>query len=509
MTSLPSRYRRTLLTNYAVVGVQAVTTVIMTPVLVHGLGKTGYGVWSLALSFVLYLELLEFGFAKSTTRAVAHYEALGDRDAARRTITTSVVMLGAPALVALAGGLVLAVAFPALFDLEPAQADVARIICVLFAVDLALSIPSDTYGATLAGLHRFDLLNATLIATTVSQAVAWWVVLEMGGGLVALAGVTVALGLAGQLARVLVACRLIGDLLPSRRRFDRRMVKPLAGASIWFFVIDFAQVVVSRIDTVVVGLVVGVPEAAVYAVAQKLSLLAERVVRPATVNFFPQSAALSARAEAGALQAAVTAGTRISLGIAWPLCLTLALLAEPAIRAWVGSEFSDAAPVVVFLVAAVAVKAVTRTGVLALQGMGNARYPASASAGEAVLNLVLSLALAHAIGLQGVALATLVAAGIAELTVALPYFCRKLELPLGSFLQSVLKAHFAPLVVAFVVGISIRDHARGIVGVVAAAMAIFGSYLIVFVFTGITADERRALRRWARNPTVAATQVGG
>jgi len=425
---------------------------------------------------------------------VAHHEALGDRDAIRRTIATSVGMLLVPALLALLGGLILVAVFPALFNLGAAQTDAARIICVVFAFDLAVSIPSDTFGATLAGLQRFDVVNATLIATTLAQGLGWFVVIRLGGGLVALATVTVAISLGGQLARVLVASRLVGNVTLTRRRFDRGMVKPLAGASVWFFVADLADVVVSRIDIVVVGLVVGVPEAAVYAVALKLSLLADRAYRPATTSFFPQSAALSAQAGGSVLQPVVMTGTRISLGVAWPLCITLILLAAPALEAWVGDDFSSGAPVVVFLAAAVAVKALTRTGVLALQGMGNVRYPAIVNAVEAALNLILSISLGSTFGIQGIALATLVAAAITDLGIMLPHLCRKLGLSLWSFLLSVLKSHLPPVAAAVVAGLPIRDHVRGIPAVLAGAAAICGIYLIVFACVGVDAEERRRVK---------------
>lgn len=494
MSALPVRYRRTVVTNYMTLGVQLLTTVVMTPVLVNGLGKTGYGVWSLVLTFVLYLQLLEFGFAKSTTRAVAQHEALGDRGSVRRVITTSVVMLTVPGLAALAGGLILAAVFSSLFDLDPALAGPARVICVLFAFAMALSIPSDTFGATLAGLQRYDLLNATRIATTVAEALGAFLVLRLGGGLVALGAVTVAIGLGGQLGRLVAASRLVGDVLSTPRRFDRSMVKPLASGSVWFFVAEFAQVVVSGIDTVVVGLVIGVPEAAVYAVALKLALLSERAVRPATVNFFPATAALSARADRFALLGSVTAGTRISLGLAMPLCLVLVLLARPTIEAWVGPDFADAAPVVVFLAAAGALRAMTGAGVLALQGMGYIRYPAIVAAGEAVLNLVLSVLLASTIGIGGVALATLLAAAIAQLAVV-PYLCQKVGLSVRSFLLSLAKAHVPALAAAGAVGLAVRGQVDGIIGVAAGAVAISGTYVLVFAFTGVTASERRNLTR--------------
>lgn len=495
MTSLPQRYGRTVCSNYVNVAVQALSTVVMTPILVAGLGKTGYGVWALALSMVLYLELLQFGFGRTVIRAVAHAEGLGDRDAVRRSITTSVVVLAVPGLVALFGGLVLAAAFPSLFDLDPSFAGPARVVCAMVAVALAVSIPSDTFGATLMAFQRFDLLNATLVAVTLAQGLGWFIAIRLGGGLVAVGAVTVIIGLCGQLARFVLARRVVGHLSLSRRWFDRALVKPLAGISVWFFLRDMAAIIVHRVDVVVVGLVVGVPEAGVYAVAQKLALLADRSIWPVTVTFLPQSALLSATDDRERLRAMVLTGTRIALGLAGPICLTLGLLAGPAIRAWVGTSFAAAAPAVVFLAAATAVRALTSTGLLALQGTGDARFPALVLLGEAALNLVLSIVLGRSMGLTGVALGTLLAACIAELAITLPVMSRKLGIPLRSILLSTGRAHLPPAAVSTVVGLLVRPHVEGVLAVVLAAFLVAGSYVVTFAVVGLDAGERRRIRQ--------------
>lgn len=497
---LPRRYARTVASNYVTVGAQAVTTILLTPVLTGHLGRTGYGVWSLAVSVVLYLEILEFGFAKTTTRYVAHFSALGDRDGVRRTVTTSLAILAAPGAFTLVAGTAVAAAFPSLFDLGPGLAGPARVLCLLFAVDLALSIPGDTFGAALQGVQRFDAVNATLTAVIVGQAASWAIVAAAGGGLVALGVVTVAWSLAGQAARYVAARRLVPDLAVARRWFDRRLVRPLTTLSVWFFLRDVAEIVVFRLDTVVVGLVVGVPEAGIYAVAQKLALSAERAVWPATVNFFPQSAELAAVGDHEHLRSAVLTGTRIATAIAGPLCLTLGVLAGPGIDAWVGPEFAAAASVVVLLAGAIAIKAVSRTAILTLQGMGDAKFPALVFAGEGALNLLLSVLLGNAMGLEGVALATLVAAVAADLFVALPYACRRLSIGIPTFLATVVRAHLPATAAAGILGVLVRPavDGEGVVPVALAGLAMVGIYVVVLAWTGLDGDERRRLVGAAR-----------
>src|SRR5919106_256040 len=231
MPELPRRFRRSVLTSYANTATTALVALVMTPVLVHGLGTEAYGIWVLAGSLALYLELLEFGFGLATVKYAAQYSSLDDRQGLHRVLATSFWILTVPGVIALVIGAGIALGFSHIFSTPPDLVDAAAIVVLLVAFDLALSIPSDTFGGALMGLQRFDLVNGTLIVVLAAQAVSWFLVLEAGGGLVEIAIVTVALSLLGQLARYLLARRLIPGLSVSLRHFDRQLVRPLAGLS--------------------------------------------------------------------------------------------------------------------------------------------------------------------------------------------------------------------------------------------------------------------------------------
>lgn len=460
--------------------------------LVHGLGKVEYGIWALALSFVLYLELFEFGLGTATVRFVARHEASGDREATARSIATSFWMLGVAGLGALLLAVLFALAFPFVFDVGVDAERSAQLLIVLVGIDVAVSIASDTFGNTLVALQRFDLVNATLIVILVAQAVSWVVVLGLGGGLVALGVVTVALSLLGQLSRFVLARRVLPGLSISPRLFDRRQVRQLAGLSVWYALAESSTLAIARLDTVVVGIVVGVPEAAVYAVAQKAAFLVDQVIRPMLRMLLPYSSELAARRDRVALRKTMLTGTRVAMAVAGPLTLTLGLLAEPALRAWVGAGFAEGALVVVFLCGAAAVAALSGTGFLMLQGAGFARRPGILSTFEAILNLTLSVVLGLALGIKGVALATLLAASIVQLGLLLPYAARTFDVGLTTVVTSVGRAHLPAAAVSAAVGWAVlRADISGFLQLGAGALAIGGSYVATLAVTGLGRDERR------------------
>jgi O-antigen/teichoic acid export membrane protein len=497
--TLPRHFRRNVISGYLNTGSVAVIALVTTPILVHGLGLEAYGVWVIVGSLALYREILQFGFAKATPKYVAEYSALQDEGRVRTSIATTFWILAVPGAAALLLGLGLVAAFPILFDLEPSVREAAQVLVAIMVIDLAVSIPCDAFAGTLIGLQRFDLLNWTLIAVAVAQAVAWMIVLAFGGGLVLLGVVTVAARLVGHLWRFLLARRLLPHLSISPRRADRNLVKPAAGLSIWYGIADVSDLLLTRIDTIVVGLVLGVEAAAVYAVGQKLTLVIGQLMVPISSLFFPHASELAAQGDAVRLRETLVTATRVVLGIAAPLSITMAILAGPILQTWVGSGFGDAVPVVILLAAAYATGALSAPGLVMLQGVGRARGPAAIWVSEATLNLGLSLLLAHLIGLEGVALATLLASVATNLLAYLPYVCRQFGIRFWRFVGSLLARYGPPVSAALATGwLMIRGNPVGVVPLGAAASAILVAYAAIFSVTGLDGAERRVIRSRVR-----------
>ena len=485
MSTLPTRFRRNALANYANSFVTLALALIVTPILVRGLGKEAYGTWVLVTSLVLYFDLLKFGFSKAAIKYVAEGNAIGDLDRVRRTIATSCAALSVPGLALMLAAPGLAFLFPMLFHVSPNLK--------------AVAIPADTFGSALSGFQRFELLNATLTATALAQAVAWTVIVALGGGLIAVGVAGVSLSLLSQVARYLIVRHLCG-VPPLRRRYvDRALFKPLVSMSGWIALTDFAEFVIGGLDPIVVGLIAGVPQAGVYAVGSKLAALTERFTTPLLTLFFPHASELSTSGEKESIRATLIAGTRIAVAVATPLTIVLGVLARPAIRSWVGPSFGDAALVVVFLSTTALVYAVAQTGVLVLRGLGDVKFPARINLFEAVVNLSLSVALCKTIGIKGVALGTLIAAVLTQLMILLPYICRRTGVRFHSLIVLLARQFLLPAALALGVGLLLlATGLSGIVDVILAGVAILVAYAAIAVITALSAAERRALLDYLR-----------
>ncbi|HET8651948.1 MAG TPA: oligosaccharide flippase family protein [Gaiellaceae bacterium] len=490
-SALPRRFRRNVLATYLSTATSAVQVLVITPLLVHGLGPERYGIWALVWSFGLFAVLLELGLSSATVRYVAQYRELGQEPMLVRTVSASFwVLLGLGAL-ALLVGVVLAPLVPVAFK-APGQEAATSVLVVLVAASIAAAIAGGAFQGCLAGLQRYSLLSMFAIGAAVAQTAAFALVISVGGGLVALGVALLAVSLAEQISRYIAVRRLAPQVTLSPRIFDRSFAKEIFRVSMWISSTHAATAIRYRIDTIVVGFVAGVQAAGVYAVGQLLFVAADRFIRPALTGFFPFSAELAGRRDAERLRGGMLTGTRVALAAAGPLCVSGIVLAKPALHAWVGAGYGEAHLVVVYLLAALLIATISRAGLLMLQGSGRIRGPAAIVWVEAIVNLALSIALGLVIGLSGVALATLIATVAVSTLIGIPYICRAFDLSVRRFLLPIAQAHVPAVGVALATGWILKPSENaGFPSVVAAGVAIGGSYLLILIFTGLSRDERR------------------
>jgi len=406
-------------------------------------------------------------------------------------------------LLALAATPGLVFLFPELFHLHGQLRVEAMVLVVLSGVDLAIGIPANTFGATLIGFQRYDLVNAISLGTAVARAAAWTAILAAGGGLIAIGAAAIALNILAETASYLLVRRHVGDRPIKRRNFDRALIRPILGMSGWIAVADFGVLLIARLDLIIVGLIAGAAQAGVYAVGAKLASLSNEFTAPAVSVFLPHASDLSASDDRESMRETLYVGTRIAVAIATPLTVVLAVLAKPALHAWVGRGFEDAGLVVVYLSVSVLLASMTMTGGAILRGMGDVKVPALIRLFEGTVNVGLSVALGLKMGMIGVALATLISTAVAQV-LRLPYFCRRLQASLVSLSvaagRGTVIAGLLALGVGFLCrGFSLDDTAE----VFAAGCATIATYALIMVPLGLSREERRGLLGFV------ARQLGG
>jgi O-antigen/teichoic acid export membrane protein len=493
-SALPRRFGRNVFMNYVAQGVTAVAALVITPLLLHHLHRSLFGVWVLASSVVTYLQLFGAAFGGATTRLVAE-DARHRPEAALRTLNTTFFVLVPLGGLALVAGGVVAVFFPDIVHVDRGLHTQVIIAVAVLAVSVAVALPCDTFGGALLGHQRFDLLaasNSLLIAATTAASIA---IVLLGGGIVALAIATTVTSVVmhgvryAMLARVQPGTRLSPSLV------DRGQLRRAVHMSAWFLSLGVLTAIYNTLcDVLIVGIVAGVRAAAVYAVGSRLAKAAVQALDSLAQVFFPHASDTARNVSPGALAAIAVDGTRVTLVGGTLAALVFVVLAAPGIHAWVGPGYDSSARVLAVLAVALALGSPFRALGNIMTGAGDLRALTLVRAGEVAINLVTSVVLVLAIGPVGAAFGTLAGVVLFRLPVGLVVGCRAVGLPVRTLVRKSVVPHLLPAAAGAGVLVALLKVAEGsVAGLVGTAVAGSLVYLGVYFATGATAGDRQRL----------------
>lgn len=462
MTDGPRPYRRRLLLNTAsttVANVWAmVVALVSLPLLLRGLGGPAFGLWVLVQTFSAvngWLSLADVGLGTAAIHGVASRAGAGDRSGAStivRTALTAFALTGAVAATLLIG---LSRWLPAWFHAPAALRRDFRLAVIVFAGQIVFELLTEGMEACLEGFQRVDLsrlvdgVRRTLVAiVTVTVALA-------GGGLV---GVAVASLTASAAALVVAAVSLSGHA--SGGRFDRGELRALLGYARRVAAVDANGVVKRTMDRVIVGAIIGPAAVALVEIATQVQNAANAILSASSYATISSSAWLRARAQEASLRELLARGTRYSLLVSWPIAVTVALLAGPLVRLWVGPRYHEAAYLVVIAVIPL-ISGALQVGSNMLRGSGRVSAIFRPALASTTVNLVASILLVEAFGVAGTFYGTLVGTAV-----LLPYLgravLREYRTPAPRFVRDAIWPAVPPcvalgLVLAAIVALPLGD----------------------------------------------------
>jgi O-antigen/teichoic acid export membrane protein len=493
-SALPHRFGRNVVMNYAAQGTAALSALILTPLLLHHLGKPAFGVWVLASSVVLYLGLFELGFGGATAKLVAE-DAFVRPDQALRTLNTTFFALVPLGILALGAGVGVAFAFPSLVHVTPQLHDQVILVVVILAFGLTVSIPFNTFGGALIGHQRFDMLGLSNSLLVGSTLVASIIIVALGGGLIPLAIGLSTLALLAHPLRFWMLRRVLPGARISWHLADRARLREVLHVSGWFLLNAVLMAIYNACDVVVVGIVLGLRAAAVYAVAAKLATAAIQGLDSLAQVFFPYASSIARNESRQALADITMDGTRAVMFVGMIITVSYVVLASPGIRAWVGPGFGTSARVLVVLGIAIALSSPVRAISVVLLGAGRLPVICAIRGAEMAVNLALSVSLALVMGPVGVAFGTLGGIVLARLPGFLIIGSKAIGVRPLTVLRRAVLPHLLPVAASAAVLFVLRGVAgRSITELVVVGLAGTMTYVAVyFAFSATGGERHRAL----------------
>lgn len=387
---------RNALANLLGAAIPAAVALATVPLIVHGLGDAGYGVYALITAIVGYFAIIDINVTAGSVKHIAAHLAQGLRpdgsqDAATSiaaTITFGLLVYGG---LGLAGGIAIWISAPWLVhvvftvpaDMTASASAALQLAAVGFTVGQLQSYLDSVPQSLLRydSSARLDVLFGSIVP------VATVGVLMGGGGLYQV----VLLRVVASSAHCVLLWWTIRRLLPGLQLCwpENGLRRSLLHFSAYACLNRFAAMSYAYTDKLMIGALVGVAGLAVYAVA---STLANRLLgltgRLASV-LFPAASALAASDELPRLARIYLKASRYLTFINGAMLLLVAVFAEPLLRYWMSTDFARrGATVLAVMAISQFIDALTALPSLVNDGMGHPAVTGGFALARALLGLV-------------------------------------------------------------------------------------------------------------------------
>lgn len=440
-------------------GANMVIQLLYTPVMIHLLGKSEYGLYTLVGSVVSYLSLFSLGFGGAYLRFYSRCKAANDQKAIARLNGMFLSLFLCMSAAALACGLILAQFTGQLFGdkLSADEAIKAKILMQILVCNIALTFPSSIFDSIVSAHEQFFFQRLLQLVGVLFNPLLCLPLLLMGYGSVAVVSVTTVVTISKLAVNAYFCLRKLHAPF-CFHGFDWPLLREIAGFSFFLFLNMIIDQVNWSVDKFILGRTTGTGAVAVYGVGAQINALYLNFSTAISSVFAPRVNQIAAQSS-GLIGPKVTP-LFIKVGRIQFLVLGLILsgftiFGEYFItEIFAGKEYIQAYPTALILIFPVTIALTQNIGIEVQRAVNKHQFRSVIYMAAAVMNILVSIPLAKRYGPVGSAAGTALSLLLGNGLVMNLYYWKTLRIDIPKFWKNILqmgKGLFVPVAAGAVI----------------------------------------------------------
>lgn len=437
--------------TYSMGIIQVAANVIFTALLIRTLGNVEYGLYLLMGSLAANISIFDFGLNNTISRYVAKYRAEGDKEKESSLMFVSMAMYFGIALLVILAGVLIGIRLDYFVtDVTKAEMQLAYKMFFLLIVNVAITLPMNSFAAVLVGYEEFVYTRSISIMRVILMPLLSVPFLVYGRGSLPVVMITTITNVMAGLANAVYV------IFKYKIRFhlyhpDLSFVKEILLYSGYIFLGVIADQLFYNTGNVVLGVVRGPKEVSVFGTAAQLNTYLISVIAAFTGVFLPSATMLVVKKpDRIELTAFFLKISRIVVILVFIIVGGFFCLGQEFIYYWLGPGYTDVYGISCIVLTGTAFMLIKAAGLSILQAKNLHGFRAKLLLAAAVVNFGLSFVLAGQWGYFGTAFSyslTLVTANI----ILDFYYNKNVNLDMFAFYKLVFRMMLSTAAAAAVV----------------------------------------------------------
>jgi|LSQX01.2.fsa_nt_gb O-antigen/teichoic acid export membrane protein len=409
---------------------------VYTPFLLRMMGQSEYGLYSLALSIISYLSVVDFGFGNATVRYTALYRSKKEEEKLPALWGMLLVIYGVISIVALTAGILLSLNVDVLFSQSMSSIELERMQVLMFLMtfNITISFPLSVFESIMIAYERFKFQRGVQLARTLLQPLIMIPLLIMGYKSIALVILITALNVVYLLANLWYCIRKLNVKIKFDF-FDIPLLKEIVQYSFWVFLIMVVDKLYWSSGQVILGVVQGTASVAVFAVALLFRNYATSFSTVISSVFLPKITRMDTMEEINSLFIRIG---RIQFIIVSLILSGFILFGKMFINLWAGYDYGESYDIALIILVPLSVPLIQTLGMSILQARNRLKFRSYVYLIMAVLCVAMSIPLAKIYGGIGSAVSIAISLTLGNILIMNIYYHKKIKIDIPTFWKEIL-----------------------------------------------------------------------
>lgn len=438
-----------VLLSYVNLALGSIIPIIYTPIMLSILGQQEYGLYNLSASVTNYLSLLNLGMGSAFVRYAAKYRGENNIDGIKKLMGMFICIYSAMALLVCVGGGILSVFADNLFaeGLTAAEISRLRILIVLMAVNMAISMPTSTFNSIATAFERFAFSKSLAIVETIAVPGLNLAILYMGGGSIGMAFVALGVQIAAR-AVTFIFCQRKLKITPRFKNMPTHLLKEIAGYCFFLFLSTIVDMLYWSTDKVMIGAILGTAMVAVYNVGGVFTSMMQNFAQALSQVFTPRIVMMATKKDQSPKEISdlmIRIG-RLQFFIVSFILAGYTVFGQYFLRLWLKDSSYDSAYYIALLtMVPLAIPLIQSIAYSTMVAQNKHQFRAIIYAVIAVVNAVSTYLVLRRFGIIGAAVCTTVAFLLGNGIIMNIYYHRVIKLDIPRFWLNILRIAIIPI----------------------------------------------------------------